>query len=455
MRRSRRLPLIVAVSIAVASMSVVTRAESAEFGYTVGGGIEHTDNVDLTPTKEKSDLIYILNGGYNYKDQSANLDVAAALAGQARLHRNVDQDNEFLGAAQIGVVWKPYPRLFHWVVDDTYTPTIDPQQSPSPSNIKHANVFSTGPDVFFHFGAVDTMNIGGRVVDARYEGNDGDNTATQGYVRWLHRTSERTTLSLNHDRQNVNYIDTADEDYNQTTNTAGLTFQSARDRFSANYGYSTIDRERQDTLRTNVGSASWDRFISGRTQFNIRFLRDLSDAGSDVVQQTQNQQNPGAVVVPNSTDVYLLREAAAQLRWGITPGTARASSIGVFWNDRNYQIDNNSDEQDQGVSLAVVWPFTALFYATATASYTERDFYHIRRRDDETVVGMGLNYLLTRRTTIGAYIRHDNNNSTSPADEYLENRIGIFVSYATTGGSRKRGESSQNSGTQSGGDSRQ
>jgi len=437
MGRFRPTPLVMAISVAVASLTASGLARSAEYGYTIGGGLEYTDNVDLAPTDPKSDLIYILNGGYNYSDQSAHLDLAMGLAGQFRIHRDETYDNEFLGAANVAATWKPYPGLFHWVVEDVYTPTIDPQDKPTVSNVKHANIFSTGPDTFFRFGPVDTLNVGGRVVDARYQEADGDNTGTLGYVRWLHRTSERTTLSLNHERQNVNYNDKAEDDFRQLTNFAGLAFQSARDRFNLNYGYSTIDREHEDTIRTHIGSVIWDRFISGRTQFNLRLTRDLGNSDGDVVQQTQNQQNPGAVDTPNTTDVYVLREAAARLRWGITPGTARASSIGVFWNDREYEIDKDSNEQDQGLTLDVVWPFTSLLYATVSGSYTERDYYGVKRRDDETIVGIGMSYLLTRRTTIGAYVRHDNNNSTDPGEEYVENRFGVFLSYAVSGSRRQ------------------
>jgi len=425
-----------AISIAGASALASWPVQSAEYGYTVGGGLEYTDNVDLAPTDPKSDLIYILNGGYKFSDQSAHLDLAMGLAGQLQIHRDANYDNEFLGAANVAATWKPYPSLFHWVLEDVYTPTIDPQDKPTVSNFQHANIFSTGPDTFFRFGPVDTLNVGGRVVDARYQAADGDNTGTLGYLRWLHRTSERTTLSLNHERENVNYKDKAEDDFRQIKNFAGLDFQSARDRFNLNYGYSIINREHEDTIRTHIGSVIWDRFISGRTQFNFRLTRDLGNADTDVVRQTQNQQNPGAVNTSNTTDVYVLREAVMQLRWGITPGTGRASSIGVFWNDREYEIDKDSNEQDQGATLNIVWPFTPLLYATVNGSYTERDFYGIKRRDDETVLGAGMNYLLTRRTTIGAYVRHANNNSTDPTEEYVENRFGIFIAYAISGNRR-------------------
>lgn len=430
---------VAAVALAIASMLAGAPAESAQVGYSFGTAIEYTDNADLAPkTDAQSDLVYKLYGGYEYDEKATNLDTRMALAGEYQIYKEETADDKFLGAANAGLVWKPFPSLFHWVADDTYTPTIDPQQKTTPGNIQHANIFSTGPDVFFHFGPVDTLNLGGRVVDARYQAQDGDNIATLGYLRWLHRTSERTTLSLNHERENVNYNDEGEDDFRQATNFAGLSYKSIRESLTMNYGYSTIHRDSsEDPVRTNIGSFVWDRFISGRTTFNLRLLRELGDAGSDVVQQVGNQQNPGVVELPNTTDVYVLREAAALLRWGITPGTRRASSVGVFWNDRKYEIDKNSDEQDQGITIGILWPFAPTLDATMSGSYTERDFYGIKRRDDETIVGVGLNYLLSRQTTVGTYVQHRNNNSTDSEQEYIENRIGIFVTYAVRSGRRQ------------------
>jgi len=429
---NRRLSLVVAMSFAVAGILVTTSARSAEFGYALGAGVEYTDNVDLAPSNEKSDLIYILNAGYRYSQRATNLDLRVGLAGQAQIHRDETYDDEYIGAGRLELTWKPYPGFFHWVVDDTYSPTINPQTKNTPGNIEQANVLSTGPDLFFRFGAVDTLNLGARYVDTRYT-DSVDSTGGEAHVRWLHRTSARSTLSLSHERQRVNYDDETEDDFSKITNTAGIAFQSAHDRFQADYGYATIDRERKDAVRTNVGSLTWDRAISGRTALNVRAVRDLGDAGTEVVRQAGNQQDPGVISVPSTTDVYLLRAASARLQWGISPGTARVSSIEVFALKRDYEIDFTNDERDGGARVEVTWPFTQLLYGTLTGSYTKKDFYSIDRRDREKVAGVGMHYVLNRRTKVGTYVRQTDNDSNEPVEVYKETRFGVFLSYAISG----------------------
>src|ERR1051325_9526648 len=181
-------------------------AAAGEITYNASYAAEYSDNVRQTPTDHQEELAHALGAGLLANESNRELDMHAALTATYRdYQRNLFADGTTYGLNGT-LVWKPLPEALHWTVQDVYTQgAFNGGQPDTPANRVNANVFSTGPDVFWHISAVQTLELAGRYAQSSFHATENtaggttfDNASRSGNARWFYHSSPVTTFSLSY-----------------------------------------------------------------------------------------------------------------------------------------------------------------------------------------------------------------------------------------------------------------
>lgn len=433
------------------AVSIVDTAIAGEYSYGFGYSAEYSDNPRLVPNAMEDELTHILNAGFSANQNSRELDLRAqASAAYRNYQHNVFADGSLFGFNG-ALVWKPLPDVLHWTIEDVYTQVAaNATVADTPANRVNANVLSTGPDLFWRIGPVQTLQLGGRYASTEFDttddamtasSNEADNTRETGTVRWFYRSSPTTTFSVGYLAEDVDFDASAASalDFRRYETTVGFVNRIARNSVTLDLGKTRIQRDSQPEIEGALVRLSWLRELTSDATFSVTASRSLSDTAEELlatvaepsVGRPARREEPittdaaGGTLV-NTSDIFVSKQFMALY-------TRRSGnsllSISVFRSKRFFEIDLASDEDAIGGSAEINRPLTDTLSASAAVRYVETTFPTLQREDETTTAGVALQYRLTRTLSSGLAYTRQSRSSSDPGSEYAENRAVLSLSY--------------------------
>lgn len=437
MRRGRACVGTSAVVVCATLLAAQTAA-AGEYTYSLSYSADYSDNLSLTPTDEKSGLTQVLDSGLNLSQADRDLDARLAARASYRNYQNSTFQDESTLGMDGALVWKPLPEAFQWSFNDVYTQVAaNPTQADTPANRVNANVFSTGPDVFWRPNPVNTVQLGARYATNTFSdsnntsvaASDANNTRRSGSARWFYRYSTLTTLSVAQVAESVRFENAGvgtNLDFRTNETTIGLVNRRARNVFSLDVGETRIERSGQPEVRGGLGRLMWSRELGSDSAFSLTAARGLSDTASELLAGSGSTGVSGAPLSVSSSDIFTSKTVTLLYSSGLGGGTAAFSA---FRAERDFELAQTNNEDAKGANVQYSRQFSGRVSGGGSVTYTKTFFPAVMREDTDQSVTTSLQYKFTRTVIGGLTLARRTRTSTIASSDFDEDRVVLSIAY--------------------------
>ncbi|MEZ5561408.1 MAG: hypothetical protein R3F27_00415 [Gammaproteobacteria bacterium] len=383
----KRAIAIAALASGLSSFSAL----SAELDWSIESTVGRTDNATRVDTDEISDTIGSIGGHIDLRREGSRINGRLRGHGSYRDYFDDTYDSEFLGSGaaelRIGLIGE----VLTWSIDDTFGQVLSDSLAPStPENRENVNIFSTGPDLRLPLGRATDLVIGARYQDASYQdSNNVDNNRVTADIALIRRTSPAVTWSLNVNASSVDFDGPNNPGYDQQEVFVRLESKGAKQTLTADLGASFLDGGDQ-TDQTALMRLNWLRQLSSSWSLELEAGSEFENADDQFAYGVAGGTNLGGTqdvllsgqAMRNDTAALSLRFMRPRTRlrlhgdvgnetypdavdldrdnWSLGAEvtrrlTARLEATLAFdHEERNYDVDNSSDETDR-YSARIDW----------------------------------------------------------------------------------------------------
>lgn len=411
----------------------VSHAGELAYGYGYFG--EFSDNIRRTPTNQQSEWINSLLAGVAYRDNGPELDAHVNAQAEYRDYMNGTYNNGPLFSADASLLWRIAPQRLNWVfVDRADQLTRDVTQPDTPDNWVNSNVLSTGPDLFFRLGPLNTLVFGLRYGRATYSDSNLDNNSLGGSASWQYIVNSEMTYSLNYLSQDVRYVDDIlNDNYVHQDAFIEINKHNPVASFLLDLGVTKIRRDSVGESRGNLFRLAGTRHLTPSSSAGVLLASEYLDAGTVLLSTaTSPTQPPGVLPTPPVTteataDIFHVRRVEMAY-------TSSDSSVGlnaqIYYRDIDYQI-SPQDRVETGGLAAVTYNLTGLVTTTAYGSHQNTHYLNFVRDDRANDIGVRFLYRVNRNisATLNAGVVW--NSSSDPAYTFTDRRVLFSLQYSS------------------------
>lgn len=412
-------------------------ASAAQFDYTLYAGIEHSDNVDLSPTNPISQNMLI--PGINFSFVQAGSTVQANVAGnlEYRDYLGNDFSNQLFAQLAGQVNWTLLPQRLDLEIDDfAGVQPVASLATNSPDNQQQTNVLSIGPTFHFMLGQTFRGQAELRYINSTAQTTkDFNSEREQGALRIFKDLSATDQLSVNLESQHVDFEnDGGGPNYDRDQIFGRYTSKLANFDIDAMAGWSRIRYDQAKDASTPLAqiSVSWHPSLSN--SFTAVAGRQYSDAAEDMmVQPGQFSPVPigdistggggrgistGDAIV--SSQVYVEQRFEAIYAYTSERLTFRVAPL---YRKLGYLNDPTFDEKGRGGSLGIDYRLRPQLLLSAFANEETLNYQFLDRRDKRTAYGLSLSGQRTPHWGWRLSFAHQQQSSTDATQTFHENEI--------------------------------
>jgi hypothetical protein len=409
---------------------------AGELAYGAGYVADYTSNIARTPTNENSEMIHSVLAGMAYQETTADINARVlAQADYRDYSRNSFSDESaffFDGAGVVTIV----PQQLNWTVEDTYRQIArDVTVADVPTNRSNANVFNTGPDVFFRFTPLNTIVVGTRYGNVQLSDSEWDHNRRGGYARWLYQSTPSTTWSLNLETLSVEFDDALTVyNYARRDGFFRFDFLPSRSRIVLDAGTSAIEREQSENIDGTLVRLTWVRELTSDSKFGLSLGQEFMDIGStllaglsDVTAGVPTLPPTGLVQEAANAEVFYVRRGEF---FYTRTGAAFSLDLRGIARDLDYEAVPQ-DREDRAMRLALTYHQSATSALTVFGDHAITTYLSLDRKDTAIGVGARLTHLLNRSLSLVVEGRRNTRTSTDASAEFDENRILLALLYSS------------------------
>lgn len=374
-------------------------------------GFGQTDNLNRNVEELQSDIGMI---GVGFAGRTDRRRLRAALAGDIEYRKygadelSDDDDDEVLGSVDGELELHAVPDRLQWNFGFGYGQVrIDPLGAVGPSNRQRTTSFSTGPRISLPLGERTLVQLEGVVSEQEFEVTeelDGRLTAVR--VGLERQVDPVTQVTLVLDDSETEY-DLDNEIYNIQTLSLEYRRELASGEAFASIGRGRVDVE-DDSEPITVARLSWNRDVGARSNLEICYGREITDAGSafanagvaigcpgelrdlaSVVRTTGNREQG---VVPTTSPFVRSGGSVSLTVEGESGGLRATFSMAQDRFEEQSTFDNDSTI----VEVSGSRDFARRWRAELTARFWIQDFVERGEENEDRFIRFSLSRLLGR-----------------------------------------------------------
>lgn len=415
--------LVLAALVSAACTAPIAQALRMELSTGIAG--EYSSNILRTERDREEEMTGIVWGGLSAREESANLTAEIAAMAESRQYINDVVGDEILLSLASIVDWMILPQRFGWHLEDYFQQSrVNPLETISPGNRQDTNVLWTGPDLYFRFAQLYTLQLGARYGNFYFEETNGDNQRLAAFARAARRLSPGSEVYAQTGRTRTEYDDAGESDiydvtirdFNRTDSFVGYHWESVLSEVLLEAGYTRIDRDGGEDVDGVLARLTLRRLLAAEGAIGIRLSRRLTEGSESLLDSGGGRLD----IDPNSSDVTqdIARELYGEIFYG-----ARWLHVGVdsrvYWRDQDYE-ESALDERLVGIALHLGYPVAPSWELALFGQYEDVDYKVIDRRDKRSLVGVGLTYRLSRRMRLDFELRDEHQQSTALNGDFNE-----------------------------------
>ncbi|HEY0504052.1 MAG TPA: outer membrane beta-barrel protein [Lysobacter sp.] len=422
-----------------------TGAGAAQINYSIGGYIDHSDNIALTETNPQEESTLSTDVAFDIVQTGRNT-VFSARGGVEYLYYTGDIFDDDVRANLVGTFnWNTWQDRLKFILENyaNYEP-IDVLAAAAPDNQQQVNVFVAGMQFNLRPGAATRTRIDLRYNNYWAEETDDFNgdRYNAAFTLWQ-EPSPTTRIAGTIEGSEVQYdqvsLDTVGADYRRLDAYVTWNRNLANIDLEVRAGYSWIeltDFNTKDDAPLFRTVLTWR--ASPRSTLDMGLYYQYSDAAQDIISQTNPTGTPAPgdpVVQPpaaDPTDVTIGPDLYKQRRVEIGyryDGDRLNASVRPYYEDNDYVDPTAESEGSYGIGIGLSWSIQPSLFLTGSMSAGFREFDGFDRDDDDFSVYVGVLKVLTRHWSVGFDLRHQERDSNVPEASYDENAAILSVRY--------------------------
>ena len=417
-------------SFAGALLCLASAISALEVTPLAGVSLSHTDNARLNATEEIDDWIIGAYAGLEVIHDTQDIETTGFATISHERYQDETFDESTYANLEGSVAWT---LIEDWVVleiQDVFSQKpVRSIDSETPDNNQDVNAFSIGPLFTFPVSNRHQLIFHPVFRDYYFETSRVDNERFLLYTKWRYLMQPGRELAFHADIGKVDYsFDEAGDspDFDTKKLYLGFTSELRRAKYTLHLGVTDIDRKVFFDHDGFYGSFNWDGELSDASRLSLRLVTDLTDNGTGLLDVVDRLEE--GAVIGTGTNVGFSEQLAADIM--------RNSQVKVAYRRRSaylntsivlnaHQLDYKEQLLDRDVyQLSTVFDYKMSPTMTARlhGNYRKSKLKDPAREDELYSLGLGLNYTMARRYTLGFEIYHQEKTSTAESKEYSENR---------------------------------
>ncbi|GAA5076049.1 outer membrane beta-barrel protein [Lysobacter panacisoli] len=421
-------------------------ARAAQINYSIGGRVEHSDNIALTETNPQEESTLGTDLAFDIVQTGRNTSLTAR-GGAEYLYYTGDIFDDDLRANLVGTfTWDTWQNRLKFILEDyaNYEP-IDVLAADAPNNQQQVNVFVAGTQFNLRPGAATRMRLDLRYNNYWAEETDDFNgdRYNAAFTLWQ-EPGPTTRFAFTVEGSEVKYdqvsLDTLGADYQRLDTYFTWNRNLANLNLEMRAGYSWIeltDFNTKDDAPLFRTVLTWR--ASPRSTLDAALYYQFSDAAqelmTDATSPTGVPLEGGPITPPASPDpsdvtigpdLYRQRRVEIGYRYD---GDRLNASVRPYYEDNDYIDPTAESEGSYGIGIGLSWSIQPSLFLTGSLSAGYRTFDTFDRDDDDFSVYIGLVKVFTRHWSVGFDLRHQERNSNVPEASYDENAAILSVRY--------------------------
>lgn len=415
--------------MAATLLTLTTQPGRAEYRAVLGSGVDYTDNLFLTEDDTQSETVFRQRLQLGYIHSSPTLDTTLDSDLSFLQFTGDTARNELRGEGRLDANWHIVSDRLDWIIEDQLQETrSDAFETSGLSQTGTANTFLTGPDLLIGKGRTDRLTVRARYGQTHIEGGDNSSRAAYG-ARWRHELSNRAGLFVDAERQHVQFEgDQGVGDFDRDDLVVGWDYRRPLTEIAVQGGVFEI----RDALGdgTDITGEIYRFLVSRRmtepTTITFTAERATEDPGDRLFREGDSATGlTGAEVIVDA-------DLAERDTFDLTAehrGRNLLLRTTAAYSTEDFRISDDNDTTTWGGRWALDYRFPRGHTLFASSGYTERTFDTVDRVDDELTAALGYRRVLAQRWAVEARYDFNYRDSTAPAEDFTENRIGLELSY--------------------------
>jgi hypothetical protein len=249
-------------------------------------------------------------------------------------------------------------------------------------------------------------------------------------VRWLYQATSITTYSLNYEAQDVSYDDPAlNADFTSHDIFLRADYRPSRSQYTIDLGASRISPEQGEDLNESLFRLTWIRQLTTESTFGLSASGEYSDTAADIL-TSATTTTPSTALTSGEVRSDLFYAKRASLFYN-RRGTRFGAGFSLYTQDLDYET-TPQDRREYGGRLTLGFFYSGTTTVTLTTEQNRAEFRDFVRHDTDRDSSIRLDYRLSRSVRLALEGRRTERDSTSPADEFVDNRVSLSVLYSSS-----------------------
>lgn len=401
---------------------------STQFDYTWQVGIEHSDDINLSPIDPVSQNVLLPQFAFGLVQEGTDVQARASGLVQYRDYLGGAFENELRGNLSGLLNWHALPGRLDMTAEDFLSvQPVNVYASNAPSNQQQTNVFSVGPTLSFMLGPTVHGQAELRYINSTAQKTkDFNSDRATGALRAIKDLNATDKISGNIEMQSIRFTDDGAGPNYRLYNVYGR-YQSQLSQLDidAAMGWSQLDFSGNLPGQSGLfarGLVNWHATAS--STFGLGASRQYSDATGDLMVDPRQVGAPvtsiltGNVVV--NSQVYLERRFDASYAYAGPLLTAR---IAPFYRNLDYQNDPGQNLNGQGGTANIDYRLRPLWTLSFLLGGESRHYSAIDRRDRDLSYGLAFNDQLTQHWSWSVNLTRNQRRSNIALVGYSENVV--------------------------------
>lgn len=433
-------PSKLACAVALALAAAPKIAAAGNLDYTLFGGIEHSNNVNLSAIEPISQTTLVPGLGFDFAQDGSTVQAHANGTVEYRDYLHGRFDNQLLTQLAGAANWEMLPQRLDFVVQDfASVQPLSTLASDAPDNQQQTNVFALGPTLQFNLGQTLQGQAELHYINSHASKTTEFNSSRgQAAVRMTRDLTPTDQLSVNIESQHVTFDDSGtDADYNRQEITGRYVRKLAHFDLDAALGWAQVDFRTRTTVSTPMARARVSWRPSPNTTLAIAGARQYSDAAEEMIGQINQSDgtapprynaapgiNTGGSVV--TSQAFLERRLQGYYSFNSERFTLSASPL---YRKLHYLNGANLDQTAHGANAEVDFRPRKRLTVSIFANQERVTYQSLARRDSTLNYGIGLVGTSTPHWSWRLSLTQRRRSSTVPQGSYHAGEIYAGVVY--------------------------
>lgn len=419
----------------IAALAVIpTTALAARVDYNIDLGMEHNDNVALTPVDEITQSYLRAGLGFTITENTSALQ--AQVNGRAE-YRNYEDDifsDTTDGTLSGRVNWIAIPqRLYFTVEDNLSVQPVDSLTPDGPGNRQQVNVFSAGPTLLLDWSPSFKGQAELRYINSDAEISDQFNSnRLAAALRTIKELSPTRRVSANLQAEKVDFDDDiVARDYNRYDIFARYGQNLVHFDLGLDMGYSRMEYRNggarsEPLLRAD---ASWNP--TDRSHFTGAISSQFSDSATDALTRIEADTAIPDNVLTGDAIVNASPYKVRSLDLGYDFTSTRLNfGVSSFVQNRNYIDSDQFDQDTRGVRADMQWLLRRTLTLSLFGNSESVDYKQLNRKDDTMRLGATLRYRWARKWSAALQAERYRRESSDSGQDVAQNIVYLSISYS-------------------------